>query len=135
MAANNLFETCGNANERRMLLNDKNDIFNKLEKLLNQYYELEESIVNEFEEEVNDNLEENKDNVEVIYLTKGHNGEGNVVFLDYLKGIPFEYYGKLLSMLESIYKKSNTDNLANNKVLVGALKGLWERKAFKLRIY
>ena len=135
MAGISLFESCGNAEERKLLLDDKKNFFDKIELLLNQYYELEEDVADYSDNQIDDITDNLDSNVNIIYLTKGHNGEGDILFSDYLKNVPFEYYGKLMKMLKKLCNKSNNNNLANNKVLVGPLKGLWEIKAFKLRIY
>ena len=131
-----LFSETKNVREKIILIDEKNILFNKIEELTEKYFDIEDYLL-----ELIDNYEYIDDNVNsnikpnIIYLTKEHDGNGDTVFSDYLKGIPFEYYGKVLKMLTDMENYSQYENLATNKVLTGVLKGMWEKKAFKVRIY
>ena len=135
-AAMDLFDNTRNVSERELLLDEKNNYFSLLESLYNQYFDLEDLFLEDLHED--DYGETNKKNTvspNIIYLTKGHAGSGNVVFSDYLKNIPYEYYNRLLMMIIDMENYTQYENFATNKVLTGVLKDLWEKKKFKVRIY
>jgi len=131
-ASLNLYDECVDYKDKQTLIAEKDNNLTLLKNAYEEYLELQQEFLLTLEQG-NDKVYTGK-KPNIIYLTTGHKGEGNVCFESYLKNIPLEYYDTLLEMLVSLEEGVEFKNPVKNKSLTAILAGYWERKEFKLRI-
>lgn len=131
-ASLNLYDECVDYKDKQTLIAEKDNNLTLLKNAYEEYLELQQEFLLTLEQG-NDKVYTGK-KPNIIYLTTGHKGEGNVCFESYLKNIPLEYYDTLLEMLVSLEEGVEFKNPVKNKPLTAILAGYWERKEFKLRI-
>ena len=131
-ASLNLYDESVDYKDKENLLLEKENNLTLLKNAYDEFIELQQEVlftINPKQDVVHTGKQKN-----IIYLTTGHKGEGNICFESYLKHIPMEYHDTLLEMLVSLEEGIEYNNSIKNKHLTNYLSDYWERKEFKLRI-